>query len=192
MTELQNIFINKIDITQEYFFEFCEISKVVTYKKNAFIINEGSVCNFIGFVETGIVRSFIKKEEVQYNNAFYFPNSFFSAYNSFINKKPAISIMQAMTETTARLISYDQLQNLQNTSPVWFKFGKYVADEFFIRKCERESSLLRDTALERYHALLKLYPNIEQLIPQYQIASYLKIKPESLSSLKALTYIKEK
>jgi len=44
-----------------------------------------------------------------------------------------------------------------------------------------------DNAQERYEFLLKNHLNIEQLIPQYQIASYLEIKPESLSRLKDLT-----
>lgn len=43
-----------------------------------------------------------------------------------------------------------------------------------------------DDALERYKLLLRTYPHIEQHVSQYHIASYLGIKPESLSRLKSL------
>lgn len=43
-----------------------------------------------------------------------------------------------------------------------------------------------DNALGRYKLLLQTYPNIEQDVSQYHIASYLGIKPESLSRLKSL------
>ena len=43
-----------------------------------------------------------------------------------------------------------------------------------------------DNALGRYKLLLQTYPNIEQHVSQYHIASYLGIKPESLSRLKSL------
>lgn len=53
-------------------------------------------------------------------------------------------------------------------------------------KCRKESSLLMDSALDRYKLLLRTFPHIEQHVSQYHIASYLGIKPESLSRLKSL------
>jgi CRP-like cAMP-binding protein len=191
MEILKKIFIEKMGLQESHFNHFCEITAPKTFQKKDYLVYEGKICNFIGYVETGLLRSFIKKDDVEFNNAFYFPNRFFSAYNSFTRQKPAVSFLQAMVETNIRLITYTQLQDLYNEDPIWYKLGKYIADDFFFRKCERETSLLRDSATERYKALLRLHPKIEQLVPQYEIASYLKIKPESLSRIKSLTYIKE-
>ena len=55
-------------------------------------------------------------------------------------------------------------------------WGKYIADTLFIKKCRKETSLLMDNALDRYKLLLQTYPNIEQHVSQYHIASYLGIK----------------
>jgi CRP-like cAMP-binding protein len=189
MSKLQNIFIDKIGLSEEDLVRFNDVSTLVDYKKKDFLIKEGVTCKHIGFVESGIIRSFIQKEGEELNNAFYLPNSFFSAYSSFTKQRPAVSNLQAMDNSTVRLITFQQLNKLYQTSANWYKLGKYISDEFFFRKCERETSLLRETASERYISMLKLYPNIEQLVPQYQIASYLNIKPESLSRIKSLTYI---
>ncbi|WP_219634091.1 hypothetical protein [Flavobacterium salmonis] len=48
---------------------------------------------------------------------------------------------------------------------------------------------MKNSATERFEPLCKAYPGIEQEISQYHIASYLGIKPESLSRIKLLTYI---
>jgi hypothetical protein len=85
------------------------------------------------------------------------------------------------------MLSKSDYQKLLNTDSDFYKLSKLISETLFIRKCKRETTLLMDSAQERYAFLLKNYPKIEQLIPQYQIASYLGIKPESLSRIKSLT-----
>ena len=75
---------------------------------------------------------------------------------------------------------------LLNESKAWFKVAKYISDTLFVKKCQKDISFLMNTAYERYKLLLQTYPNVEQLVPQYQIASYIGIEPESLSRLKSL------
>ncbi len=191
MTYLQEIFIKKMSLQKEHYLKFCEISQMKTYDKKEFILKENGICSFVGFVEKGTVRSFIQKDDKEYNNDFYFNSSFISAYRSFVTQTPAYSNIQAMSQTTIRYITFDQIKKLEETSDVWNKFGKYIAEQFFIRKCSRETSFLIKSAKERYESLIKSHPQIEQLIPQYAIASYLRIEPESLSRIKALTYIKK-
>lgn len=190
MNPIQDIFINGMGLTEKDCEKFYVISRTITCNKKDFLLKEGNICSFIGFVEKGIVRSFLQKDDEEFNNDFFLPDSFFSAYRSFVTQTAAISTLQAMSsDTIVRLITYQQLQSLQHSSDSWYKFSKYIADQLFIRKCTKETSLLRDSASQRYESLLQSYPNIEQLVPQYQIASYLRIKPESLSRIKALTYI---
>ena len=191
MNDLREIFIKKILLQKEHYLKFCEISQVKSYNKKEFILKENSICSFIGFVENGTVRSYLLKEDKEYNNDFYFNNSFISAYRSFVTQTPAYSNIQAMSQTTIRYINFEQLKKLENTSDAWHKLGKYIAEQFFIRKCTRETSFLINSAKERYDLLIESHPKIEQLIPQYAIASYLRIEPESLSRIKALTYIKK-
>jgi CRP-like cAMP-binding protein len=191
MTDLQDIFIKKIFLQKEHYLKFFEISQLRSYEKKEYILKENSVCPFVGFVEEGIVRSFILKNGKEFNNDFYFNNSFISAYRSFVTQTPAYSNIQAMSKTTIRYITFEQLKKLEKNSDVWNKFGKYIAEQFFIRKCTRETSFLINSAEERYNSLIESQPKIEQLIPQYAIASYLRIEPESLSRIKALTYIKK-
>jgi CRP-like cAMP-binding protein len=189
MDPLYNIILNKAGLNISHYNQLQEITSKVHLKKNDFLLRPDSICNFIGFVEEGLLRSYIIKDGNEFNMDFYLPETFVSSYTSFLMQKPTKGAIQALKDTTLYLISYNDYNKLLESSNDWYRFGKYIADTSFVRKCRREASLLTDSALERYNLLLHCYPQIEQHVPQYHIASYLGIKPESLSRLKSLTYI---
>ena len=150
---------------------------------------EGSVCNFIGVVTSGILRSYIRNNDEEFNNDFYPENSFVSAYTSYLTQMPTNCNIQALTDVELNYLTYDQFNKLIAGDSDFLKLGKYISDNYFIRKCKRETSFLKNTASERLENLYTIYPGIEQQVSQYHIASYLGIKPESLSRIKLLTYI---
>ena len=130
------------------------------------------------------MRSFVRGNGEEHNTDFYFDNYFVSAYSSFVTQLPSDHSIQALTETSIRYITMEQYEYLITSDREWLKFGKYVAEYFLIKKCKREISFLQQTARERMEEMLFTYPGIEQMISQYHIASYLGIKPESLSRIK--------
>lgn len=186
---MEKLFIETMGLTKTHLETFMKIMFARTLKKKEYLIREGSVCNFVGIVDSGILRSHLTVADEELNNDFYFDNTFISAYSSFLTQQPTNCNIQALTAATIHYITREQLENLTEQDPAWLKLSKYVSDSFFIRKCKRESSFLKHTAAERLEVVLKLYPGIEQHVSQYHIASYLGIKPESLSRIKLLTYI---
>ncbi|MEO5890035.1 MAG: Crp/Fnr family transcriptional regulator [Ferruginibacter sp.] len=190
LTALKRVLTEVVGLDDLYVAEFRQIMFRKQLSKKEFLITEGKTCNFIGIVVSGMMRSFISKgESDECNNDFYFENDFVSAYTSFLTSRPTNCNIQALTNVTVVYITADQYQELLSRDNGWFKLGKYIAETFFIRKCKRETSFLKNAAAERLESLLLLYPGIEQRISQYHIASYLGIKPESLSRIKRLTYI---
>jgi CRP-like cAMP-binding protein len=190
MDALRELFDKKIKLSKERYNQFMDLSKTVSLRKKEFLIKENTICSFMGFLEAGVLRSILIKEGEEFTSDFFFENSFVSVYTSFLRQTPAVVSIQAISPATIHCISYSQYNDLLNASGEWYKLGKYIADSFFFKKCIRESSLLQDSAVERYNLLLKTFPAIEQLVTQRHIASYLGIKPESLSRIKSLTYIK--
>jgi len=164
----------------------------VQLKKKEFLVREGETCSFIGFLETGTLRGYILKEGKEFNVDFYLPASLVSSYTSFLTQMPSVGGIQALSESVVYVLSFSDYHTLLQCNPEYYKLGKYISDMLLIKKCKRETSLLMDAAKDRYAFLLELYPKIEQLVPQYHIASYLGIEPESLSRMKSLTYINEK
>ncbi|GGK15796.1 cAMP-binding protein [Yeosuana aromativorans] len=192
MKSFKNILIDKIGLDEELYFALEKTLIRIKLKKKDFLIKEGETCSFIGFIKAGVLRSYILKDGNEFNIDFYLPDSLVSSYTSFLTQTPSVGNIQALSESEIYIINLSDYNKLLKLNTEYYKFGKYVSDVLFIRKCKREASLLMDSANDRYKFLLTLFPQIEQLVPQYHIASYLGIKPESLSRIKHLTYINEK
>ena len=189
MESLITLFTEKLELDIDHFETFVAQLKVKNLKKKEHLISEGSVCNCIGFVSSGTLRSYVKNNEGEFNNDFYFDNDFVSAYTSFLTQMPTNCNIEALTDSTIHYISYDKLNKLIAQDTAFLKLSKYISDTYFIRKCKRETSFLKHSATERLEGLSALYPGIGQRVSQYHIASYLGVKPESLSRIKLLTYI---
>jgi CRP-like cAMP-binding protein len=184
-----NALFTKLGLDMNHFEMFCAQLKIKNLKKKAHLIREGSVCNFIGFVSSGNLRSYVRNKEREFNNDFYFDNDLVSAYTSFLTQMPTNCNIEALTSSKIHYISYEKLNRLIAQDNAFLKFSKYISDTYFIRKCKRETSFLKQSAVERLKGLPSLYPGIEQKVSQYHIASYLGVKPESLSRIKLLTHI---
>lgn len=186
MMSLHNIITEKLNLSEAQYERLLALSEIKTFSKKEILLEEGKVCTFIGFVEEGVLRSYREKDGEEFISDFYVQGSFVTSYRSFLNIEPSVGIIQSLTDSKVLLLSRHNYDLLLNESSDWYKWGKYIADNLFIKKCIKETSLLMDSALERYRLLLKTYPQIEQHVTQYHIASYLGIKPESLSRLKSL------
>jgi CRP-like cAMP-binding protein len=189
MNSLKAIFTETLGLQPEYFEEFYKELHHKKLKKKEFLIQEGAVCDFIAIVISGTMRSYVQNKDGEFNNDFYLENYFVSAYTSFLTQMPTNCNIEALTDVELYYISHKQFQALLDKDNNFLKVAKYISDNYFIRKCKRETSFLKNSAAERLEMIRKLYPGIEQKVPQYHIASYLGIKPESLSRIKLLTYI---
>jgi len=189
MENLMNIFIKDLGMEIHHFEKFQNAIHTKIIKKKEHLIIQGSTCDFIGIVISGTLRSYVKQNDHEHNNDFYFESNFVTAYTSYLTQMPTDCNIQALTDTEIKYITFTEFNQLISQDINFIKLGKYISDNYFIRKCRRETSFLKNSASERLENLYTLYPQIEQQVSQYHIASYLGIKPESLSRIKLLTYI---
>jgi CRP-like cAMP-binding protein len=75
-------------------------------------------------------------------------------------------------------------EDLYHRFPKLETVSRKVMEKVFTEQQELMASYSTDTPEQRYLKLLKSRPNLFQQIPQYQIASYIGVKPESLSRIK--------
>lgn len=170
--------------TEELNFLFDNIS-VRTIGKDEHIIKTGKYCDFIGYVQKGLLRSYIITDDQEVNNDFYFENDFLSAFTSFVTGNVTSWNIQALEDAVVYSIPKKTLETLYGQNPAWLAFGKFIFEKEFIKKCKREASFLRDDAKIRYLNLLELHPSIGERVPLFHIASYLGIKPETLSRIRS-------
>jgi CRP-like cAMP-binding protein len=155
-----------------------------TFKKGEFLCKHGQVENYLSIVYKGTCRGFYSKNGEEISVTFMFENDYVSAYYSFLTRRPSLMSIQALRPVTVLSISRTDLDKLCDKYKSIERIGRLNAERIYRRKEEREISLLTMSATERYIDLLNRHPKLLKEIPLKYIASYLGIKPESLSRIR--------
>lgn len=158
--------------------------KQKVYPKKAILICSGQTEQHLSFIEKGITRLFIEKEEGDFTFGFAFKNSFVSAYDSFLTQSPSNYTIETITKTTLWQLTYADLQVIYSETDIGNALGRKAGEEQFLKKINREISLLTQTAEERYLALFSERPELIKQIPLKYIASYIGITPQALSRIR--------
>jgi|TARA_B110000967_G_scaffold187529_1_gene209524 CRP-like cAMP-binding protein len=162
-----------------------KLHRRVIEKKSIFLkVNE--IENQISFIESGIVRLFIPKDnpEKEITFGFSFKNQFISAYDSFLTQSPSVYQLQALTETTILSLTYDDLQSVYKSTQIGNLIGRLTAEDLFLIKSNREQNLLNLTAEQRYLKLFKERPELLESIPLKYISSYIGVTAQALSRIR--------
>lgn len=166
--------------------EFYSTVETIQLAKQDYFIQQGNVANYIGLVNEGCLFSSIQTQAGEQSvDDFFLPGSFVASYRSFLTRCPSPGSIQAYSPTTLYAISCHTYSAIDQSLD-WVKLFKHISELLFIRKCVKTASLMTETAPQRYAKLVATYPLIEQQFPQYLIASFLKVRPETLSRLKSL------
>ena len=183
--ELRQLF-EELKLPAEFADVFLNNVEIVTVKKNDFFIKEGDVSSHIGIVKSGSLFSFFEDDNADISvNELYSPLSLISSYRSFLTQLPSPASFKANTHTEIYTIAYKEYVALQKDLD-WLIFFKAFSDALFVRKCLKETALINFPTKKRYQILIEQRSFVEQLFPQHIIASYLKMRPETLSRLKSL------
>jgi CRP-like cAMP-binding protein len=154
-------------------------------KKGDYFVQQGQVCHQVGFIQTGLVRYFVNQDGDEKIYSFGLENDFVCDYESFLSQQPCRRGIQAIEDSTLYVISYANLQRLFAELTYGERFGRVVIEQIFVQTMGQLVSLYTDSQEARYQAFLDEYPSLATRITQYHIASYVGVKPQSLSRIRA-------
>lgn len=183
---LQQAFKDFAHLSEEDFQLSLPYWELKTYKKGEYFNAYRNVCRYLGFITSGVFRSFIvDARTVEEKNVFLYSSSqFVVTFKSFLQQIPCDYHTQAMTDAEVVCISLENLNKLYRQSHQWESFGRLLAQEAFNIAIGRTEDFLFKTPEERYLQLLKQHPDIFNNIPLYHISSYLGIQGPSLSRIR--------
>ena len=171
--------------SSDWNFFISKLHRRIITKKSVFIkVNQ--IENHISFIESGIVRLFIPKDnpEKEITFGFSFKNQFVSAYDSFLTQSPSNYQLQALTETAMLSISYKDLQSVYKSTQIGNLIGRLTAEDLFLIKSKREQNLLNLNAEQRYLKLFKERPELLKSVPLKYISSYIGVTAQALSRIR--------
>lgn len=168
-----------------------ELDAIVKYfspkklEKGEYFIKTGQVCRHVAFIEKGIVLYYkIDDKGQEIICDFAKENNWVTQYESFINQHITPISIKAIEPTQLQIISFEKLQQLYLEVPAFELYTQKVIEKMFISSLSRSNELQVLRAEERYAKFAKEHPEIIQRVPQYLIAGYLGIAPQSLSRIR--------
>ena len=184
INSLLNSIQNLITLSPKEIGTVTSLFKEKSYKKGDFFLEEGRICKHVGFVAKGLMRFYINHDGEEKTYGFSKENDYVCNYESFLPQKPSAKIIQALEDSLLFVISHDDLQILYASVSEGERFGRIAIEAVFIQMLKDLSSFYTETPQLRYDRFLKNHPDLQQRISQYHIASFIGVKPQSLSRIR--------
>lgn len=154
-------------------------------EKGQYFVKENEIARKIGFLESGVVRAFfVNNEGKEYNKQFFVGPSIIGAYSSLLTSQPNLIAQQALTDCVVYTCRYQDLVDLYDSHQEIERLSRKIAEYYFLEKERRELEIVLLDASKRYVIFQNEFPNLEQRISQYHIASYLGISATQLSRIR--------
>jgi CRP-like cAMP-binding protein len=163
--------------------QYCEMRK---FDKRAVIVREGEIDNYLNLVVKGLVRKYlpVKKNEVILQLAT--EGHVVQSEISYLTKTPSMVILETLEPTILVSLTYDKMEEALDRFPKGERLGRMILSGMFIKKDESRYNRLSKSTKERFFEYIDHHQHMLQRVPQKYLASYLQIKPETFSRLKAL------
>ncbi len=153
--------------------------------KNEFLLNEGNICRDTFFVEKGLLRMYSIDKNGKEHIIQFAPEKWLISDRSsiYFNEKSNFYI-EAVEDSEIYVLTNDFFTKMGDSFPHTVEHNDILLQKHIRNLQNRINSLLADTAEERYMDFIKMYPDILLRVPQWMVASYLGITPESLSRVR--------
>jgi len=177
--------INQITVLEEKEIKLIKSSfKPLQLTKGEFFLEAGKINKHVGFLHQGLVRYFVYKDEEESTFEFTKEGEFIADYQSFNNKTESVQNIQAIEDCEILIINYENVQTIFNSTKNGNLIGRLIIEHRFDIMVNQLLAIYMQNHEDRYQSFIKHYSDLSQRIPQYLIASYVGVKPESLSRIR--------
>lgn len=164
---------------------FQSLMKPRRLRKKQYLLQAGDVSRVDSYVVQGCLRAYeVDGQGREHILQFAVEDWWIGDMYSFLSGEPSQLNIDCLEDCTVVQISRTALEELYHKVPAFERYFRIMVQNAFIAGQQRMLSVLKETAKERYLAFLRKYPAIDQRVPDYQVASFLGITPQSLSRIR--------
>jgi CRP/FNR family transcriptional regulator len=168
--------------------EFEQFSKFLfpkSFDKKAILSEEGEHCKYVYFILKGSAYSyFVNEHGDKHAIQFALEGYWITDHYSFFSGKPGIYTIETLEPSQILVLNQDNYEKICRSNHMFEHFFRILIQNAFIGLQYRLAKTNSEDAEHRYNEFSNLHPAFVQRIPQYLIASYLGIKPQSLSRIR--------
>lgn len=163
---LQSLLINKIIRKGDHFLKLNQVSR------------------HIAFIDSGLAMHYSLHDGVEIPCNFSIEGSWMGSLKSFSSGSPTDVAIKALEDLQIRELSAEQTEQLFASSPRWLLFKNHLVQDVFFNMTQHNTDFTMLDARERYYKFMREKPALFNRIPQFYIAAYLGITPQSLSRIR--------
>lgn len=174
-----------VPVSDEEFNYFKTLFIPKKLRRRQYLLQEGDVSKYQAFVEKGILRSYSVDEKGNEHILQFAPEGWWMAdLSSYLTGEPSFLNIEAIEDTELLLIDKRSWETSMEKIPSLEHYFRVILQNHLVSTQKRLLQSLNETAEEKYHRFIELYPDCAQRVPDYMIASYLGITRETLSRLR--------
>jgi CRP-like cAMP-binding protein len=154
-------------------------------RKKQYLLQAGDICKAIAFVEKGTLRAYSTDEKGnEHIIQFALEGWTIGDMYSFMTGEPALYHIDALEDSELVLISKSAQEEILARVPKYETYTRMQLTGAYMAMQKRLTSMISLSVEERYKHFISVYPDIAQRVPQHMIASYMGLKPETLSRVR--------
>jgi len=182
---LQQNIKNHINLSEQELNSFCNLFQPATLKKKAFLLKQGEICKFEGFVVKGLFKVYHIDAD-GFDQVLYFAmeNWWITDIDSFTNAIPSQLYIEALEDSEVLLISKENKEFAYADLPQIEKLFRVMTQKTHVALQRRMIDNLSKTADQRYLEFIEKYPLLAQRLTNQQIAAYLGVTNVFLSKIR--------
>ncbi|MBD3889492.1 Crp/Fnr family transcriptional regulator [Olleya marilimosa] len=164
---------------------FNSVLNQISVSKGQFLLKPGTNVQHEYFVVKGCLKAYYLDDKGSIHIIqFAIENWWIGDFEAFYNQGSSILYIEAIEDATLLSINYNSLQKIYKKAPIFERYFRVLITQAFIAQRKRILSTLEKNTKERYIEFCMSYPNIENRVPNYDIANYLGVSPENLSRVR--------
>ncbi len=171
-----------IDLTDTEINTILKDLDIQHYKKGDILIKEGEVPELCYFIFKGCVRQYYNIDGEERTTDFYTEGQSIAVFQGTNSNKKSPYYLSCLEDCEMSVGPI--IPQRSDLDPRFITLCKTAAEDELYRAQETLSMYRLTNPEERYIALMKTNPKLIERVPQYYLASYLGIKPESLSRIR--------
>lgn len=174
-----------VHVTDAQFDQLTKHLKRRSLPKGTVLLRPGEICEHSFFVEKGLLRSYtVDSAGKEHIIQFASENWFLSDRSSVYFNEPSDFFIDVIEESSVIFFDRNFIEYASEIVKEFRAYNDRMLHKHILHMQKRLNSLLGSTAERRYMDFIKLYPDLTLRVPQWMIASYLGITPESLSRVR--------
>lgn len=158
--------------------------KSCTFQKNEHISKAGEICNRLYLIKKGMVRGYFLSDSKEITTWIDTENEVFTSITGFFRNQQTEEYIQSLETTYCDYLEYDDYKYCLNHFPEMRHINRILLEDYYILAELRVYLARIPNARKRLSFFMeKMKPQIVDRIPRKHLASYLAIRPETLSRL---------